>query len=257
MQKLPPPQNLFLSRQGTKIPPLTCLAGDDAAVFSETLSMPIPVAPDPKDPSEAQQLGAFEFDVHFDPDEVCVEIEPGTAADDMICFVDDASSSQLEGVARIGCVTKGKQNFPDTTTPEGRHLADIIVRPQPEVYSQAKPSQDNGVVAQITNSGCELADLQGHPIPVYSCDDADLTMRYLEGDVEPDCSINVMDTQAIAFRWGALKGSLFYKAFMNLEPWGGQADNDIDIKDLQFVFGRFASTCAAPHPQQQPVNPKA
>ncbi len=60
---------------------------------------------------------------------------------------------------------------------------------------------------------------------------------------------------AIAFRWGVAKGSLIYNDFMNLEPSGPQQDDDIDINDLQFVFGRFGSTCGDPHPPQLPVNP--
>jgi hypothetical protein len=249
--------NLFLTRQGSKIPPLTCGGGNNAATFQERLSIPIPVLPDPKDPSLSQQLGAFEFEVHFDDTKVCVNIVPGAAAANMLCVVEDKDSSSLEGVARIGCVTLGKTGFPDTTTKAGKHLADVVVRPQPDVYSQAKPNQDNGVGVQINNVLCELADLQGHPIPVFSCEDADLTIRYLEGDVAPDCSVNALDTQAIAFRWGVEKGSLIYVEFMNLEPSGPQADDDIDIKDLQFVFGRFGSTCKVPHPDQDPVNLKA
>jgi hypothetical protein len=251
-------RNLFLTRQGTKVPPLTCAGGNNSAIFEESLSIPIPDIQDPKEaPGVFSELGAFEFEIHFDDTKVCVNIVAADAADDMLCVVEDKDSSQLEGVARIGCVTLGKDNFPDTTTPEGRHLADVVVRPQPDVYSQAKPNQDNGVVIQLNNVLCELADLQGHPLPVFSCEDADLTIRYLEGDVNPDCAINSLDTQAIAFRWGVEKGSLIYTEFMNLEPSGAQADNDIDIKDLQFVFGRFGSTCAAPHPPQNPVNPKA
>jgi hypothetical protein len=252
MQKLPAQQNLFLTHQGTKLPPLTCAGGSNAATFSESLSVPIPVQPDPKNPAINQQLGAFEFEVHFDSDKVCVNIVPGPAAANALCVIEDKDSSNLEGVARIGCVTLGK-----SSAITGLHLADIVVRPQPDEYSVIKPNQDNGNVVQLNNVGCELADLQGHPIAVFSCEDADLTIRFLEGDVAADCAVNALDTQAIAFRWGVNKGSLIYTAFMNLEPSGTQADNDIDIKDLQFVFGRFGSTCAVPHPPQPPVNAKA
>jgi hypothetical protein len=240
--------------------------------LSETLSIPIPDLPEPKGDDfdgdtviDRQQLGAFEFEVHFDDSQVCVNIVPGTAitgtledpqTGQFICIIEDKDSSQLEGVARIGCVTVGKTFSIDTTTPEGRHLADIVVSPQPEQFNEIKPNQDNGNVVQIQNVGCELADLQGHPIPVFSCEDAEVTIRYLEGDVVPDCAVNALDTQAIAFRWGVQKGSLVYVWFMNLEPSGPQADNDIDIKDLQFVFGRFGSTCESPWPAQKPVNPK-
>jgi hypothetical protein len=258
MQQIPALQNLFLNRQGAKIPPVTCLGGSDVAVLAEALSVPIREAPDPKDPGRDQELGAFEFELHYDETKVCVELVPGPAAQDMMCIIeDDVTESTLEGVARIGCVTLGKDSYPDTETLEGRHLADIVVRPQPELYSQAKPDQDNGVVIHVGAMACELADLQGHPIKLLSCDDADITARYLEGDVTADCSVDTLDTQAIAFRWGAEKGDLVYNEFMNLEPSGAQADDDIDVKDLQFVFGRFGSECADPHPPQEPENPKA
>jgi hypothetical protein len=257
VQKLPALQNEFLERQGEKIPPQTCLLGSDAGELAETVAFWAPEA-DPKDPEALQELGAFEFEVHFDWSKVCVVIEPVELSADQVCIVEDATNSQLEGVARVGCVTIGKAN--PMATPEEPAtpfvLANILVKPQPDVYSQAKPNQDNGVVVQLNNVGCELADLQGHPIPIFSCEDADITFRYLEGDVTADCDVDALDTQSIAFRWGAEKGSLIYSDFMNLEPSGAQADNDIDIKDLQFVFGRFGSSCDDPHPPQDPVNPK-
>ena len=208
-----------------------------------------------------RQVGAFEFEVHYDNEKVCVEIQPAgfwATGPDVFCTIKDSvTKPALEGVARIGCVTIGKTAFPDTNTDEGRRLANVIVRPQPEVYAQAKPNDGNGVVAQINNVNCGLSDLQGHAMAIASCDDSDVTFRYLEGDVEPDCSIDAVDAQAVAFRWGVEKGSLIYKDFMNLEPSGTQADGDIDINDLQFVFGRIGSTCNDPHPPQPPVNPKA
>ena len=261
MSKIPALQNVFLTRQGAKIPPGSCLAtkGTTANVgeLAEVLSQEIE-ALDPKDPSLTQQLAAFEFDVHYDSTKVCVDINVGAAfeAAGAVCIIEDDqpdSKPQLEGVARIGCVTIGKGHDIDNLVA----LASVDVYPQPEIYSQAKPNQDNGVVVQISNVNCDLSDEQGHAIKIFACDDADITFRYLEGDVEPDCVVDAMDAQAIAFRWGVEKGSLIYKDFMNLEPSSQQQDNDIDINDLQFVFGRFGSTCEDPHPPQLPVNPKA
>ncbi|MDZ4278869.1 MAG: hypothetical protein U1B78_07000 [Dehalococcoidia bacterium] len=186
----------------------------------------------------------------YDQAKVCIDVTAGPAAANMICAIEDSvSKPNLEGVARIGCVTLGKNTFPDTNTQAGRILAILSVKPQPDEYSVIKPNQDNGNVTQLLNTGCELADLQGHPISTTGvCADADVTIRFLEGDVEPSCAVNTLDTQAIAFRWGANKGSLLFNDRFNLEPSGAQADQDIDIKDLQFVYGRFGSTCAAPHP---------
>ena len=256
MSKIPALSNHFLVRQEEegKIPPVDCLAGTPTSL-SEELGQSI-VSADDKGASEFQQLAAFEFEVHYDATKVCVTITVGDAftAAGAVCVVEDqVSKPQLEGVARVGCVTQGKGHEIDDLAP----LATIDVYPQPEVYSQAKPNQSNGVVVQINNVGCDLGDEQGEAIPLFSCDDADITFRYLEGDVDPNCSIDASDAQAIAFRWGTEKGSLIYKDFMNLEPSNQQADNDIDINDLQFVFGRFGSTCESPHPDQDPVNPKA
>ena len=402
--KSPSLQNLFLTRQGTKIPPVQCVGpqgSNDTAEFDMSLDVAI-AATDPKGSGKVVDLGAFEFEVHYDAQKVCVEIVQAQASITMLCFIeDDVTKPVLEGVARIGCVTVGKkldvngvwnisvtalggllasncvvivqeapvgiptfpfpvkgamivtgppgldlqplvagdQNCVGTTGTFGwvsfpggfdnvgggftavipcnppnlgtscsapgkvngsffqepttldmaltatfqiaaivgglpvaitdgeivgarksrfaLDLATVIVRPQPDVYSQAIPNQNNGVVVQLNNQKCELADQQGHPIAHFSCGDADVTIRYLEGDVEPDCSVNTLDTQAIAFRGGASKGTLLFLDRFNLEPFGTQSDDDIDIKDLQAVYGRIGSTCANPHPDQPPVNPKA
>jgi hypothetical protein len=254
MSKNPALSNHWLMRQGAKIPPADCLAGTPTTL-TEDLSQAID-SPDTKNPGNFQQLAAFEFEVHYDNKKVCVTLTPGVEfeAAGAVCVIEDSSTKpQLEGVARIGCVTVGKGHEID----ELATLAQVDIYPQPELYSQVKPNQENGVVGQLSNVNCDLGDEQGEAIQIFSCDDADITFRYLEGDVEPDCVIDAVDAQAIAFRWGVEKGSLIYKDFMNLEPSGAQADADIDINDLQFVFGRAGSTCDDPHPPQDPVNPKA
>jgi hypothetical protein len=247
--------NLFLLRQGSKIPPFTCESGTDGVTLVERIHIPV-TGPDPKDPSIDREIGGFSFQVKFDPLKVCVDLAEGPSWQvnpEQICTVDDAT----QGIARINCVTLGKATIIDTDDPVNRILATITIKPQPEEYSQIKADQENGNAVQINNEACKLTDLQGHAIPTFSCEDADITIRYLEGDVEPDCQVNTLDTQSIAFRWGATKGSLVYLDRFNLEPSGTQADQDIDVNDLQFVYGRFGSTCTAPWPAQEPVNPKA
>jgi len=258
MQKLPPFQNLFLTRQGTKIPPARCLDGTNVATLTESISVPIS-GQDPKDPAQPQRLGGFSFQVKYDLLKVCVTLRPGAAWTNtgQVCTVQDsATAPALQGIARINCVTLGKATVVDTSTAAGRTLALIEVRPQPEAYSQIRANQDNGQVVQLNNEACKLTDLQGHSIQVFSCEDADVTVRFLEGDVEPDCAVNTLDTQAIAFRWGAAKGGLVYNDRFNLEPSGTQADQDIDVSDLQFVYGRFGSNCLVPWPTQAPVKAK-
>jgi hypothetical protein len=73
----------------------------------------------------------------------------------------------------------------------------------------------------------------------------------LEGDMDLDCEVDLTDDQAMAFRYGAFFGNLLYHKFYDLEP-NIAPDFDIDIKDLQTVFGRNGSTCDAPIPDQNP-----
>jgi len=252
-------QNLFLTRQGTKIPPSRCVDGTNGATLVERIHIPIG-GNDPKNPSQPREIGGFSFQVKYDPLKVCISLArgPGWTSNGQICTIEDSvSAPTLQGVARINCVTLGKSTLVDTDNPVNRILAIITAKPQPEAYSQIKANQDNGQAVQLNDEACKLTDLQGHAIEVFSCEDADVTIRFLEGDVEPDCQVNTLDTQSIAFRWGASKGSLVFNDRFNLEPSGTQADQDIDVNDLQFVYGRFGSTCAAPHPAQNPVNPKA
>jgi hypothetical protein len=77
-------------------------------------------------------------------------------------------------------------------------------------------------------------------------------------DFNEDCVINILDEQAISFRYGASLGLLLYDQRYDLQPqgftynypppkdaYGNEMgdDWDIDIKDLQFAFGRDGRTC--------------
>ena len=67
--------------------------------------------------------------------------------------------------------------------------------------------------------------------------------------VEASGVVDVLDSQQLAFRWGARLGNLLYNSRMDLEPsQPTKGDGDIDAKDLQFVYGRHGSTCKDPHP---------
>jgi hypothetical protein len=55
----------------------------------------------------------------------------------------------------------------------------------------------------------------------------------------------------LAFRYGSFFGNLVYNRFFDLEP-NIAPDFDIDIKDLQTVFGRNGSMCSSPIPTQNP-----
>jgi hypothetical protein len=78
-------------------------------------------------------------------------------------------------------------------------------------------------------------------------------VRILEGDLNLDCKVDVQDEALIAYRYGSVFGMLLYSKWYDLEPQ--THDLDIDIKDMQKVFGRDGSTCQNPIPPQLPLPP--
>lgn len=146
------------------------------------------------------------------------------------------------------------------------------------------PHKENGIVTRFDDTGTELAntcgwplndgtgyvvpgqttECQGNPLlgilpgGLVADSSSFVTIRRLEADMDKDCDVDVADMQAMATRYGFGFGSLLYQIWYDLEPHTTGADGDIDIKDVQFVFGRFGSTCTTPIPAQVaqlPVDP--
>jgi hypothetical protein len=262
--KLPQVTNLWLCNSGA----LACsdgAAGAGEITFRDGLDQAVR-SRDPKclatavDPTTCpvQTIGSFELELRFDDKLVSVTVEPG----DLLAGRPDVTckSTSGQGFVQFRCNTKGKPG----NAPIGPGVLTIVkVRPTSVVYSLLIPNQDNGITTRIINQNCQLSDLQGHPIQQAGqsepgvgsgvCTPADITMRFLEGDVNADCAVNVQDQQEIAFRWASHVGSLLYNSRLDLEPSAPKkGDGDIDAKDLQMVFGRHGSTCADPHPLQAP-----
>jgi hypothetical protein len=225
-------------------------------------------------------LGAYEFDVEYDnfviqslnPEDIVFRTPPGSVAPypngtDGVADGEGAArgpancsfSLVFENVIHFGCVTTGP-------TPDGPlgafDLARLNLIPHPDLTNDLFPGNDNGVLTVIKDNGCELVDVFGHPVLgsvggglTVVCGDLAVTVRILEGDLNLDCEVDVADQQLIAYRYGSFFGSLLYSQWYDLEP--NLHDLDIDIKDLQKVFGRDGSTCQNPIPAQTPAPPPA
>ena len=209
-------------------------------------------------------LGAYEFNVEYD-NFVIQSVNPS----DIVFSAGGAGASRgpasctfslvLENIVRFGCVTTG-------STPNGPigsfDLAKLDLVPHPDLMNDLFPGNDNGVPTVIKDNGCELADVFGHPVLgsvggglLPTCGDLAVTVRILEGDLNLDCKVDVTDEQLIGVHYASVFGSAYYSTWFDLEP--RQHDLDIDIKDLQKVFGRDGSTCQQPIPEQTPVDPAA
>jgi hypothetical protein len=199
-------------------------------------------------------------------------------------LIDCSMTIVSENDIRFGCVTQDNPAVPGFgpgfAQLSGTVAATITVSPEADLPFRIRPGKDNGVVRRLLDENCEVADIIGGPLTALQdivdgidndgdtivdepnenlqpnvgltpdCTDIDITVRRLEGDLDMDCDVQVTDAQRIAFRYGSFFGQLLYDTFYDMEPFV-TPDFDIDIKDLQFVFGRIGSTCADPIPNSQ------
>ena len=169
INKSPDLQDLLLSS-----PPATgqCQDGqEDAISFQVMIKNPI-LKPDPKDPEQFQQLGAFQFETRFDPPVICIEVAPGDIPQgEMTCVTTESS-----GAVVLGCNTISKNAPPLPQSPG--ILAVITVRPQPDVYALLIPGTGEQIITQLLNVECGLADLLGHTITNSGCSGATISIHY-------------------------------------------------------------------------------
>jgi hypothetical protein len=222
---------------------------------------------------EPEGLGGLEFQLKFDHKIFDITVVPsadwtnGRAPNCSITIV-------TENDIRFGCVSTnpwisdGVDNDGDTDVDEGDEVlpgipqatgqlaAVVHVLPEADLPFRIQPGKDNGVSRRLLDENCEIADIFGDIFPntnaglTPDCSDVDITIRRLEGDVDMDCSVDVGDSQKTAFRYGSFFGQLLFDQTYDFEPFV-TGDFDVDIKDLQFVFGRLGSTCQDPHPDNQ------
>ena len=202
------------------------IGGDDLVIAEEVAGIP-----------EGTGLGAFSFTVLFSRQIVDVSVSEGpflgSNGRTTNCLL-----SPLENRVQFSCVSLGSQPGP---TGSGV-LAFITVRPKPSLV--LRPTAGNGIIAVLDNlsGAAALSDPLGESIPVGNVLDAVVTIRALEADLNRDCVVDVVDEQIISYRYQATFGALLYNLFYDLEP-SATPDGDIDIKDLQFVYGRDGLAC--------------
>ena len=188
----------------------------------------------------------------------CISVTPGSYWANSSCTISSSGDKQKIDVF---CATK-KADVGSLNAANLKDMFNITVRVNPVLYSLFTATQDNGTMVQILTMNCNLTDQLGHAIPNEQCPDGDITIRQLEGDVNRDCKVTAIDQQLLAFRWGELFPSELFSQTYNLVDTDG---SEINIKDVQFVFGRHNSECdnqnsagvsGTPNPPQPPLTKK-
>jgi hypothetical protein len=279
--------NLILDSHGNKQANPVLAAEGKGCLVIEDWVFGIFDVDNPNDSDENPEgLGAWETQIRFDHKFISLTPVPdNTWLDSHGRIANCTMTIVSENNILQGCVTKDNPNNMGRPGPTGAgdsqglimriyvipNIDDLIYR------SDFRPTKDNGILVDIVDDNCEVTDTQGEQIPgtlpgqlTTVCGDFHVTIRMLEGDTDLDCRVTVLDDQAEAFRYGSQLGMLAYDRWYDLEgsqqvtdPDGtvhqvfGLPDDDIDIKDLQFVFGRNGSTCQNPLPNDQatPIAP--
>ncbi len=189
------------------------------------------------------RLGSFDFTLYFNRDVVSVSVTEGP-------FLSSTGRQtqcqqvQTESYLQMTCTSTGSQ----PGAGGGGIIAYITLTPNVTI----RPTLGNGIRTELAlDTGATLKDDLNNPIPVGQVSGSSILVRALEGDVNKDCVVNVIDEQSEAGRYGTYIGLWPYDIWFDLEPASG--DGDIDIKDLQFVFGRDRWTCQGLEPPPQPT----
>ncbi|MCJ7491848.1 MAG: hypothetical protein MUP15_06820, partial [Dehalococcoidia bacterium] len=158
-------------------------------------------------------LGSFEFLIYYWGNIVNVSVTEGpflrSTGRSVVCPTPIAGENSL----RFGCVSWGSEPGPSGSGV----LAYIEVEPNPDLV--LRPTARNGFFVNLLNSrfDAELADEMSDPIPVEAVGSAQILVQALEGDVNYDCKVNVIDEQAVSVRYGTTFGIQPYDTFFDLE----------------------------------------
>jgi hypothetical protein len=190
-------------------------------------------------------IGAFDLEIGFNPAVVSIVVSEGPFLSSTGNPSECATSAPALGRVLLTC---GAIGLP-ASGPQGRGvIASIVVEASESLL--LNPAYGAGAFTLLdgVHAGAEVRDVNGAPQALASVGDTLLLVRPLEGDINGDCNVNVADSQAIVLRYNSHVGSPMYAPHLDLEP--SAIDGDIDIKDVQFVFGREGSTCGEPKPPQ-------
>lgn len=223
-------------------------------------------------------LGGFSFDLHWDItqyDQPVVDLSPAVAlfaasGRTLVCTMTILGN----GIAHYACASTGPIGVgPVWVGPQV--MAHVTLTPNDFLAEQVRPNKENGDISvvkddqvTVTNTcGQPLNDGTIQPIPgqpecqgvpllgvgpggVLNASKSTQTIRRLEGDVTQDCTVDISDMQLEASKYGMSIGGLLYNIFYDVNLPLQHGDGEIDINDIQFVFGRNGSECSAPIPTQ-------
>lgn len=240
----------------------------DGVILKEILS----------NPSDPAGLGGYQFDVNYDPNVFDPPVIQDQGQMNVGGHVTTCSMSVvLPGVIHVGCVA-GAPLGSGASWIGPKTMATVRFDVAELVEKTIRPNKENGEYTDVVDTNTRVTNTCGQPLndgtiqplpgqpecqgnpllgvgPGGSLPDTEAryTIRRLEGDIVSDCKVDVSDMQLEASKFGLSNGSLLYNKFFDVNLPLQFGDGEIDINDVQFVFGRSGSTCSVPIPTQPAI----
>jgi len=172
----------------------------------------------------------------------------------------DPAIVQAQNVTLGTLLTASQRSF----TPLGPDIDNLAGRAAFGAYSlgDAPAPGGSGSLANITFSpvapGTSTLTLtsQGFTDPLaqalpITTQDGSLTIRPgLPGDVNCDCTVDIVDIMLVAGRWGGAVGDPLYDAHYDQD-----ADGDIDVVDIMLVVALWNTSCSNGSPSPPETQP--
>jgi len=173
-------------------------------------------------------MGGYELVINFDP--AIVQVQNVTLGN-FLSSTGRTVSPLGPGVDNTaGRISIGSFSFGSQAGPSGEGtLATIVMTPQAQGASA------------LTLSGLTLTDSAGNAIAATTQDGAiTINAASLNGDLNGDCSVDVVDIMQVAGRWGSQSGEVEYDEADDLDHNG-----QIDVVDIMQVAGHWGESCVA------------
>ncbi|NOZ05885.1 MAG: hypothetical protein GXP41_05975 [Chloroflexi bacterium] len=173
-------------------------------------------------------MGGYELVINFDP--AIVQVQNVTLGNFLSSTGRTVSPLGPSVDNTAGRISIGSFSFGSQAGPSGEGtLATIVMTPQAQGTSA------------LTLSGLTLTDSAGNAIAATTQDGAiTINATALNGDLNGDCSVDVVDIMQVAGRWGSQSGEVEYDEADDLDHNG-----QIDVVDIMQVAGHWGESCAS------------
>ena len=175
--------------------------------------------------SEGARIAGYEVALRFDP--AILQAESATLGN----WLDGSGRTPAplgptidnqNGVIRFGAYSLGSGQPPDDESQLARFTFRAVAQGESRIWFES----------------AKLTDTAGQPYPNIHTHEAQVTVQFLEGDLNGDCVVDIADIMMVVAAWGLREGQPGWNPALDLDGNGV-----IDISDIMLVVQQWGETC--------------